>query len=83
MKGAIKDITECLNSNIYTYLIKDITDPQEHTTNDTRRVKSELINKRDETDNVQYYNKHQESIILNIVTENNVYNKYSYTSYVN
>ena len=31
---------------------------------------------------IQYYNTHQESILLNIVTESDIYDNYSYTSFV-
>ena len=41
------------NNNIHTDLIKNITDPQEHTTNDARKVKNELINQRLKTGGVQ------------------------------
>ena len=35
------------------------------------------------TEGVQYYNTHQELILLNIVTEIDIYHNYSYTSCVN
>ena len=35
------------------------------------------------TAGVQYYNTHQELILSNIVTKNNIYNNYSYASCVN
>ena len=44
------------NSNLHTDLIKYIADPQDHTTNNTRRAKNELINQGVKTDSVQYYN---------------------------
>ena len=63
LKGALKNMIEWINSNIYTDLIKYITDQQGHTTNNTRRAKNELINQGVRTDGVQYYNTHQESIL--------------------
>ena len=59
------------------------TDHQEHTTNDTRRAKNKLIDQGMKTANVHYYNTDQESIILNIVTESDIFNNYSYNSCVN
>ena len=76
-------MSEWIKINLHTDLIKFITDPQKHTTNDTRRAKNELINEGVKTDGVQYYNTHQESIISNIITERDIYNNYSYASCVN
>ena len=70
-------------SNLHTDLVKYITDSQVHTTNDTRRATNEMMQHGVKTDGVQYYNTHQESIILNLVTESNIYNNYSYASCVN
>ena len=64
-------------------MTKYITDHQEHTINNTRKVKNEVINQGVKTDLVQYYNTHQESIRSNIVTGSDVYDNSSYTSYVN
>ena len=61
-------------SNPYTDLIKYITDSQVHTTNNTRKIKNELIKQGVKTDGVQHYNTHQESILSDIVTESNIYN---------
>ena len=60
MKGAFQNMSEWININLHTDLIKYITDPQEHTTNATRRAKNELINQGVKTAGVQYYNTHQE-----------------------
>ena len=56
MKGALKDIIEWINNNLHTDVIKYITDPQEHTTNNIRRAKNALINQGVKADNVQYNN---------------------------
>ena len=42
-----------------------------------------LINQGVKTTNNQYYITHQKSILLNTVTESDIYNNYSYTSCVN
>ena len=42
-----------------------------------------LINQGVNSFNDQYYNTHQKSILSNTVTENDIYNNYSYTSCVN
>ena len=42
-----------ININLHTDLIKYITDPQEHTTDNTRRAKGELINQGVEINDVQ------------------------------
>ena len=72
-----------LNISLYTDVTKFIADQQEDTTTNTRRAKNEFINQGVKTGNVQYYNTHQESIILNIVTESDIYNNYSYVLGVN
>ena len=52
-----------IHINLHTDSIRYITDPQEHTTNNSGRAKNELINQGVKTADVQYYNTHQESII--------------------
>ena len=83
LKGALKNMIEWINNNLPTDSIQYISNPQEYTTNDAQKVKDELINQGVKTADVQYHNTHQESILLNIVTENDIYNNYSYTSCVN
>ena len=83
MKEVLKNIIEWLNINLHTDLTKYITDQQEHTTNDTRKMKNELLHQGVKTTDVQYFNTHQESILSNIVTESDIYNNYSYASCVN
>ena len=39
LKGALKNMIEWINNNLHTDLMKYITDPQNYTTNDTRRAK--------------------------------------------
>ena len=46
-------------------------------------LKNELINQGVKTADVQYYDTHQESILSNIVTESDIYDNYSYTSFIN
>ena len=70
---------EWIDSNVHTDLIKYITDPQEH----TRRAKNKLIYQGVNTDGVQYYSTHQESILLNIVIESDIYDNSIYASCVN
>ena len=76
-------MVELININLHTDLIKYITDSQVHTSNNTRRAKNELINQGVTTDGVQYYNTHQESILLNIIIESDIYNNYNYVLCVN
>ena len=76
-------MSKWININLHTDLIKYITDPQEHTTNDTRRAKNEFINQGVKTAGVKYYNIHRESILFNICTESDIYDNYSYVSCVN
>ena len=71
---------EWLDISLPTDLTNYNTDHQEHTTNNTRKAKNELINQRVKTIDVQYYNTDQESNISNIVTESDIYDNYSYTS---
>ena len=75
-------MNEWIHSNLHTDLIKYITDLQVHTTNNTRRATNELMNQGVKMDRVQEYNTNQESIILYLVTESDIYNNYSYASFV-
>ena len=59
------------------------TDHQEHITNNTRKTKNVLIHQGVKTTNVQYYNTGQELILSNVVIESDIYDNYSYTSWVN
>ena len=52
LKGILKDIIIWMNSNLHKDLIKHVTDPQEHSFNDTRSAKNELINQRVKTNNI-------------------------------
>ena len=67
-------------------MTKYITGHHEHTNNDTGKKKYKLINQWGKTTDDQYYITHKKSIlsntVLNTVTENDIYNNYSYTSCV-
>ena len=39
LKGALKNMIEWIDTNIHTYLIKYIIDPQEHTAKDAQKAK--------------------------------------------
>ena len=82
LEGVFKNMNEWICSNLHTDLIKYITDSQVHTTNNTRRATNEVMKLGVKTDGIQYYNTHQEAILSNLVTESNVYNNYSYVSFV-
>ena len=45
LRGALKNMIDWINNNLHTDLIKYITDPQKHTTNNAQTAKNELINK--------------------------------------
>ena len=75
-------MNEQICGNLHTDQIKYITDPQVHTTNNVRKVTNELMNQGVNIDGIQYYNTHQELILSDLVTENNIYNNYSYASYL-
>ena len=72
-----------VNSNPHINLNKYITDHQEQTNNDTSKERYKLIDQGVKTTNNQYYVKHQKSVLLNTVTESDIYDNYSYTSCVN
>ena len=82
LEGVFKNINEWICNNLHTDSIKYITDPQVHTTNNTRRATNELMNQGVKTDGIQCYNTYQESIILDLVTESDTYNNYNYASRV-
>ena len=52
-----------------------------HTTNNAIQVTNELMNQGMKTDGIQYYNIHQKLILLDLVTESDIYNNYSYASF--
>ena len=62
-----------LDSNPHTNLTKYITDHQEHTNNNAGKEKNRLINQGVKTAHDQYYSTHQKSILLNTVTESDIY----------
>ena len=71
-------MNQWIRSNLHTDIIKQITDSQVHTTNDTRRAMNELMKQGVKIDGIQYYNTHQESILSDPVTESDIYDNYSY-----
>ena len=75
-------MNDWISNNLHTDFIKSITDSQMYTTNNARRTTNELTNQGVKTDGIQCYNTHQESIILDLVTESDIYNNYSHTSFV-
>ena len=74
---------EWIRGNLRTDQINYTTDLQVHTTINARIATNELMNQGVHTRDVQYYSSHQESILSNIVTENDIYNNYSYALCVN
>ena len=76
------NMNEWIHDNLHTDQIKCVTNSQVHTTNNARGATNELMNQGVNTAGIQFYNTHQESIILDIVTENNSYDSYSHTSCV-
>ena len=74
LKVVLKNVIKWLNISLHIYLTKFINDQQEHTSNNTRKAKNELINQGVKTADVQNYNTHQESILSNIITESDFYN---------
>ena len=53
-----------------------------HTTNNARRATNELMNQGEKLDGIRCYSTHQELILLNLITESDIYNNYSYASCV-
>ena len=64
LEEAFKNMNEWIRSNLHTDLIKYITNSQVYTTNNDRRAMNELMNQGVKTDGIQYYNTHQEWILL-------------------
>ena len=83
LEEVLENMIDWLDISLPTDLINYNTDHQEYTTNYTRRAKNRLVNQRVKTTDVYYYNTDQESILLNIVIESDIYNNYSYNSCVN
>ena len=66
--------------NLCTTQANHTTNSLVHAATDVRRVNDKPSNQGVNTADDQCHNPHQESILSNIVTENDVYNNYSYTS---
>ena len=75
-------MVDWIHSNLHTDLIKYITDSQMDTTNNVMQVTNELTKQEVKQDNIQCYNIHQESIVLDLFTESDIYHNYRYASYV-
>ena len=75
-------MNEWICSNLHADIITYVTDSQVHTTNNTRKATNELMNQAMKIDGIQYYNKYQESMLLNLFTEDNIYTNSSYASCV-
>ena len=78
LKEVLKNMIEWMDISLLVDLTNYNTGHQEHTTNNTRRAKNKLINQGVKITNVQYYNTDQELILLNTVTESDIYDNYSY-----
>ena len=65
---------EWIHGNLHIDQINYITDPQVHTTNNTRRTTYELMNQGVNIDNIQWYSTDQESILSDLVTESDICN---------
>ena len=76
-------MTKWFDNDPHFSLTNYTTDHQEHTNIDTDKCGYKLINQGVKKTNNQYYNTHQKLILLNTVTESDIYNHYSYTSCVN
>ena len=83
MEGIFKNMFNWIYSNLHIDLIKYMTDSQVYTSKNLLQVMNELMKQEVKSDSIQYYNIHQDSILLNTVTEKYIYNNYSFTSYVN
>ena len=53
-----------------------------HTTNNVIQITNELIKQEVKPDVIQCYNIHHESILLDVYTESDIWDNYSYVSYV-
>ena len=52
-----------------------------HTTNNTIQASNKLMKQEVKPDGIQCYNIHQESVLLDLITESDIYNNYIYTSF--
>ena len=77
-----KNTKEWIRGNLRTDQINYTADTQVHTTTDARIVTNELMNQGVCTRGVQCYSSHQELILSDLITERDIYDNYSYTSYV-
>ena len=82
LEGDFKNMNDWISNNLHTNLIKYIIDSQMHTTNNTGRAINELMNQGVKIGSIQCYNTYQESILLDLVIESDIYNDYSYVSCV-
>ena len=78
-----KNKIEWIRMNRRTNQVSYATKSLVHTTTDARIANNKLTNQGVKTADDQYHNIHQELILSNTVTESNIYDNYSYTSYIN
>ena len=79
LEGVLKDMSKWIRSNLHKDQTKYVTNSQVDTTNNVRRATDALINQGVNTDNVQCYNTHQESILSDVIIESDIYDNYSHT----
>ena len=78
-----KNTKEWIRINLCTDQVNYTTKSQVHTTTNARIAKNKSINQGGKIADDQCHNTHQELILSNTVTESDIYNNYSYTSYNN
>ena len=82
--GVVYDNTKVwININLRTDQVNYDNKSQAHITTDVRTTSSKSTNQGVKITNGQCQNMQQESILSNTVTENDIYNNCSYTSYIN
>ena len=78
-----KNMKDWIYMNLYTTQTNHTTNSLVHAAIDARRVNDKPSNQGVKTADDQCHNTHQESILSNTVTENDIYDNYSYTSLTN
>ena len=78
-----KDTKEWIRMNLRTNQANYTTNSQTHATTNARIMNDKPSNQGVKTADNQCHNTHQESILLNTVTESDIDDNYSYTSRIN
>ena len=82
LEGALNNMSKWICGNLHIDQTKYVTNSQVNIANNARKATNKLMKQGVNTDGVQCYNTNKESILLDLVTKSDIYDNYSYSSFV-